>query len=106
MAKEKRLIAYDPVTFESFKRHSTKHIDPYYDHYGEGFTDAFDTIEGWLETNTVDAVEVFHAYWEGDEPGEWHCSHCGEYAADGGYEQTKYCPNCGAKMDGERKDNG
>ena len=58
------------------------------------------------DSPTVDAVEVVHAYWKGDEPGDWHCSHCGEYAADGGYEQTNYCPNCGAKMDGERKDNG
>ena len=53
------------------------------------------------EAPTVDAVEVVHAYWKGYEPGDWHCSHCGEYAADGGYEQTKYCPNCGAKMDGD-----
>ena len=48
----------------------------------------------------VDAVEVVHAYWIGEEPGDWHCSHCGEYAADGGYEQTRYCPNCGADMRG------
>ena len=51
------------------------------------------------EATVVDAVEVVHAYWNGDEPGDWHCSHCGESAADGGFEQTKYCPNCGAKMD-------
>ena len=58
--------------------------------------------KAWLdEAPTVDAVEVVHAYWEGNEPGDWHCSHCGEYAADGGFEQTKYCPNCGAKMDGD-----
>ena len=50
---------------------------------------------------TVDAVEVVHAYWIGEEPGDWNCSHCGEYAADGGYEQTRYCPNCGAVMDGD-----
>lgn len=37
----------------------------------------------------VDAVEVVHACWIGDEPGEWQCSHCGKYAADGGFEQTK-----------------
>ena len=78
MATEKRLIAYAPVTFESFKRHSTKHIDPYYDPYGEGFTDAFDTIEGWLETNTVDAVEVVrckdckHGIWD-EEEQMWEC---------------------------------
>ena len=58
MADEKRLIAYNPITFESFTRHATKHIDQYYDPYGEGFTDAVDSIEGWLKNNTVDAVEV------------------------------------------------
>lgn len=50
---------------------------------------------------TVDAVEVVHAYWEGDEPGEWRCSHCKEPAADAGYEQSRYCGSCGAIMDGE-----
>ena len=73
MANEKRLIAYDPITFESFIRHETKHIDPYYDPYGEGFTDAVDNIEGWLNNNTVDAVEVVrckdckHYFHYGDE---------------------------------------
>lgn len=43
---------------------------------------------------------VVHAHWEGD-PGDWHCSHCDAFAPDGGYEQTKRCPNCGAHMDEE-----
>lgn len=34
------------------------------------------------EQPTVDVVEVVHAYWKGDEPGDWHCSNCGEYAAE------------------------
>ena len=60
-------------------------------------------LEDLDEAPTVDAVEVVHAYWIGDEPGEWQCSHCGEYAADGGFEKTRFCPNCGSIMDGERK---
>ena len=65
---------------------------------------------------TVDAVEVVHGYWK-----EWwcdeyityfhKCSVCGWDALT--KEETahdevlsNYCPNCGAKMDGERKDNG
>ena len=51
----------------------------------------------------VETEKVIHAYWAGDEPGDWHCSHCGEYAADGGFEQTKRCPNCGAKMRGNEE---
>lgn len=41
MANEKRLIGYDPVTFESFTRHATKHREPY-DHYDMGYVDAVD----------------------------------------------------------------
>ena len=46
-----------------------------------------------------DVEIVVHAHWIGDEPGDWRCSNCGEYAPDGGYEQTKRCPECGAHMD-------
>ena len=67
---------------------------------------------------TVDAVEVVHGRWLYDSgSGKYFCSACDEYALSfrkdtlfGGdlYEVclTDYCPNCGAKMDGERKDNG
>ena len=58
MANEKRLIAYDPITFESFKRHSTKFREPAGSTYDMGYMDAFDNIEDWLDFNTVDAVPV------------------------------------------------
>ena len=65
---------------------------------------------------TVDAVEVVHGRWvhdcvEGCNPfvdslPVWvdvmQCSVCKEYIE--GSHGTKYCPNCGAKMD-NRKDN-
>ena len=62
---------------------------------------------------TVDAVPARHGRWVGinydgysDEfPffDEWKCSECGCTVED---EEPawKYCPNCGARMDGERKD--
>ena len=73
----------------------------------------------------MDAVEAVHAYWHIDdydsgEPDgyaafiEAHCSKCGyELGAESGQYgwaygdpfPLNYCPNCGAKMDGERKDN-
>ncbi len=62
-------------------------------------------MEALTKAEAVEVEPVVHAHWVGDEPGDWHCSRCGEYAADGGFEQTKRCPHCGAKMDGERKDN-
>ena len=47
----------------------------------------------------ADAVEVVHGRWDRSgycsECNFWTC-YCGDY---------HYCPNCGAKMDGERKDN-
>ena len=57
MATEKRLIAYDPITFEAFTRSIIKHRAPY-DYYDDGYIDAVERIEEWLEQNTVDAVEV------------------------------------------------
>ena len=57
MANEKRLIAFDPVTFEAFTRSLTKFRNPY-DPYDDGYLDATQRIEEWLESNTVDAVEV------------------------------------------------
>ena len=60
---------------------------------------------------TVDAAEVVHAEWRIDG----FCTNC-HYRADvqsigfnctGGtrieYKRTKFCPECGAKMDGERR---
>lgn len=59
---------------------------------------------------TVDAVEVVHGQWE-QQQGLYSCSECGKtcpYDVQADtimYWTCNYCPNCGAKMDGERKDN-
>lgn len=48
---------------------------------------------------TVDAVPVVHAYWAEDtETGNVACSNCGCILMK---PLSKYCPNCGARMDGE-----
>ena len=58
----------------------------------------------------VDAVEVVHGRWNtkwllGHEYAE--CSRCGCSMVDTNkFWGSNFCPNCGAKMDGERKDNG
>lgn len=53
----------------------------------------------------VDVVEVRHGEWKKSSPYNrfMNCSVCGF-----GQNHTtfRYCPNCGAKMDGERKENG
>ena len=60
----------------------------------------------------ADVAEVVHGQWEGEGDGYadgeivldvWHCSQCG-YCIDDGTDNPdclpKYCPGCGAKMDG------
>jgi hypothetical protein len=54
---------------------------------------------------TVDAVEVVHGRWivKGQEV---FCSHCDKesgYNHWGASAFSDYCPNCGSKMDGERR---
>lgn len=57
------------------------------------------------EVPTADVEPVRHGYWEdGDKPiipyeGHYsgNCSVCGEWSE----YLTDYCPNCGARMDGE-----
>lgn len=49
-----------------------------------------------LEENAVDAVPVVHARWKmTDSP---YCSRCNRIAV----MKYKFCPNCGARMDGEK----
>ena len=66
-----------------------------------------------LDSDSVDAVEVVHGRWihtaiEDDNWGgafhKWTCSNC-DFSTGHNPNGTNYCPNCGAKMDGERKDN-
>lgn len=75
----------------------------------QGATDAFDAFDDALQDAlTIDAVPVVHGRWiERDD--DWFatyydCSVCGEswVPIDGTPEQNnvKYCPSCGAKMDG------
>ena len=64
-----------------------------------------------LEMVKQTVAPVRHGRWEGTADGYWNgelvydiwnCSECG-FDADGADEKPdwKYCPNCGAKMDGE-----
>ncbi len=59
---------------------------------------------------TVDAVPVRHGKWTRENDyGIWKCSECGckinrKYPLKGNIWNYYYCPNCGAKMDAERKE--
>lgn len=48
----------------------------------------------------ADVVQVVHARWENYSPVTIKCSQCGHVIHDWRYSECKYCPNCGAKMDG------
>lgn len=55
----------------------------------------------------VEAEPVRHGHWinRGYVCGEydWECSVCGEDEWRGSTIRLYYCPNCGAKMDGDEK---
>ena len=79
-----------------------------------GVDDGFDLWVSWKDIDsmpTIDAVPVVHGEWTTkrtwQHDGEIYCSVCDSNApTEGDYRQVKtnYCPNCGAKMDGERKE--
>ena len=114
METEKWIVCYNPVTFESFIRHITKHREQY-DKYDMGYTDAVDNIESWLDGNKVDAVEVVHGRWEDayEIKSFRHtnipvvqCSKCEVYFCDiinNHHYMYNYCPNCGADMRGSEE---
>lgn len=65
------------------------------------------------EAPTADVVEVRHGHWITQEEAElmdsfdlaYTCSVCGHLDWDCTESETfNYCPNCGAKMDGERRE--
>lgn len=97
MAGEKRLIdAMDTVTKIS------KRVTPLIEqgcHQQRVYSEVLKCI---AEASTVDAVEVVHGRWV--HKGAWHieCSECKHILAHIG-EAKNYCPNCGAKMDGDLK---
>ena len=93
------------------------------DPYSDGYMEALDKVETVIrEFPTVDAVEVVHGRWIIEKrhtvsrnpymDDNYHahatCSECGfcihSENASFGYPElntTNYCPNCGAKMDGD-----
>lgn len=51
---------------------------------------------------TIEAEQEIHAHWEISPDGYYpYCSNC--KTEPKGREMTGYCPNCGARMDGDEK---
>lgn len=98
-----RLI--DADAWDGFYKKKTDKLEQY-DHYDLGYWTAIDNVDDWVSVQpTIDAVEVVHGRWELVEfqsspfglDQEHQCSICGT-PADFEF-LTRYCPNCGAKMD-------
>ena len=63
----------------------------------------YDAIEILTEieyTPAADVVEVRHGEWIYDHWCEFRCSICGHWSKTEPRGKEKFCPNCGAKMDG------
>ena len=74
--------------------------------YGAGFDRGLDRAQrAILDAPAADVAPVVHGRWE-KQSGLYSCSECGmtcpyDVQADViEYWTCKYCPNCGAKMDG------
>ena len=84
-----------------------KHLDILYNrlrgkspHFYCGFPTAVDYVK---EFSDADVAPVVHSQWEhkitSDGENIGICHNC-KYPVSWFWEQTKYCPSCGAKMDG------
>lgn len=105
MTNKKRLI-YANALMDCFKKEYELSTYPYF-HINE----IEDEI---IKAPAVDDVEVMHGYWIGRpldnfRKYEVKCSECG-FVGIGNYDQYlepydfNYCPNCGARMDGDASD--
>lgn len=72
-----------------------------HDTWADGYDKAIDVAYGIVQmTPAADVAEIKRGKWEKDGNGRT-CSKCEfKYYANGGL--FNYCPNCGARMDGER----
>lgn len=85
--------------------------------YDGGFKDACIAVLNAIEdAPTIDAVEVVHGEWIGynaDKGSDWLrfdgepiflvCNKCHGMVMNNASLHWNFCPNCGAKMDGERE---
>ena len=79
-------------------------ICEYMDEFGAGRNScAYDAEKAIKDVPAADVVQVRHGKWthKPDVYGFVYCSEC-DYELHA--NSTSFCPNCGAKMDGERKE--
>ena len=97
------------AAIDAFNRIKNTLKNPETAHYD---TLMFYEIEDVLEdVEPADVVPVVHGKWIPQKGGGLCCSECGGYALDepdGNFIHvavpSKFCPNCGARMDGGKED--
>lgn len=70
------------------------------DNLAEGFAEAEKIV--LFKASTADVQEVRHGKWQLQPIDIWYCWECSICHMNPRFysmENTKYCPNCGAKMD-------
>lgn len=70
----------------------------------EIYTDEAVPVEHLKNVSAADVTPVVHGEWERipySFVGGYRCSRCGQKTMENFW---LYCPNCGAKMDGKRKE--
>ena len=92
-----RLI--DATKWEEFYKKMTNGLKPY-DHYDDGYRDAMDNVDDWMDGNQVEAEPVRNGRWgtHSDRPDSLICSVCKCGFDMWKHDPHNYCPNCGAKM--------
>ena len=101
MANEKRLIDANTLIHRVCAERDSMEINHACDiGYHNGLNMA---VSMAINAPTVDAVEVVHGRWINPYMNRYGhpchcCSVCGFKAS---YQDKNYCPNCGAKMDGD-----
>lgn len=109
MANEKRLI-YMVDTIEKLRAYAERKHEAGYTELANGILKAANYIHNNIVR--VDAVEVVHGEWstiEDDYCGltALQCSECNQeywFEDEPPIKIYNYCPNCGAKMDGDGND--
>ena len=117
----------DASKWDEFYQEMTKDLKPY-DHYDDGYRDAMDNVDDWMDGNQVEADPVRHGpcpYCDAENNDFVPINQSVEYSGieialnrqgmlrvrvyESGQEtfttqdivEIKYCPNCGCKMDKE-----
>lgn len=111
---EKETLVKEVASLEQLARkrvYDTPTNSPAYERYSTQYQERNSILSIIKAQTTADVVEVRHGEWNDNIIGFCNvCMECGviveRAAIKNNSGKLNYCPNCGAKMDGERIENG